>query len=95
MVKGLYTAYTGMRNEMRRMDILANNLANSDTYGFKKEGTTSRSFDEEMAVKLKDTSVYGLNQRIGDITYGVNSVRITQTGLREAIRSQTIILIWL
>lgn len=71
MVKGLYTAYTGMRNEMRRMDILANNLANSDTYGFKKEGTTSRSFDEEMAVKLKDTSVYGLNQRIGDITYGV------------------------
>ena len=51
MVKGLYTAYTGMRNEMRRMDILANNLANSDTYGFKKEGTTSRSFDEEMAVK--------------------------------------------
>ena len=37
MVKGLYTAYTGMRNEMRRMDILANNLANSDTYGFKRK----------------------------------------------------------
>ena len=29
MVKGLYTAYTGMRNEMRRMDILANNLFNA------------------------------------------------------------------
>lgn len=36
MVKGLYTAHTGMVNEMKRMDVLANNLANSDTYGFKK-----------------------------------------------------------
>ena len=32
MVKGLYTAYTGMVNEMKRMDVLANNLANADTY---------------------------------------------------------------
>ena len=28
MVKGLYTAHTGMVNEMKRMDVLANNLAN-------------------------------------------------------------------
>ena len=27
MVKGLYTAHTGMVNEMKRLDILANNLA--------------------------------------------------------------------
>ena len=31
MVKGLYTAYTGMVNEMKRMDVLENNLANADT----------------------------------------------------------------
>ena len=30
MVKGLYTAHTGMVNEMKRMDVLANNLANSE-----------------------------------------------------------------
>ena len=51
MVKGLYTAHTGMVNEMKRMDVLANNLANSDTYGFKKEGTTSHSFKNELAIK--------------------------------------------
>ena len=28
MVKGLYTAYTGMLNEQNRMDIMTNNLAN-------------------------------------------------------------------
>ena len=44
MVKGLYTAHTGMVNEMKRLDILANNLANADTTAYKKEGTTSRTF---------------------------------------------------
>ena len=38
MVKGLYTAHTGMVNEMKRLDILANNLANADTTAYKKEG---------------------------------------------------------
>lgn len=71
MVKGLYTAYTGMINEMKRMDVLANNLANADTYGFKKEGTTSHSFKEEMAIRIKDTSNYGLPRHLGGITYGV------------------------
>ena len=46
MVKGLYTAYTGMLNEQHRMDVLTNNLANADNNGFKKEGVTSQSCDE-------------------------------------------------
>ena len=34
MVKGLYTALTGMVNEMKRLVILANNLANADTTAY-------------------------------------------------------------
>ncbi len=34
MLKGLYTAYTGMINEQLRMDTITNNLANADTYGY-------------------------------------------------------------
>lgn len=71
MVKGLYTAHMGMVDEMKRMDILANNLANSNTYGYKKEGTTNRTFKDEMAIKIKDTSGNGLPKKIGGITYGV------------------------
>ncbi len=56
MVKGLYTAHTGMINEQHRMDTLTNNLANSATTGFKKEGATSQSFDSVLAYKIKDTS---------------------------------------
>ena len=48
MLKGLYTAYTGMIQEQQRMDTLTNNLANSDTTGFKKEGLTVPSTYEEL-----------------------------------------------
>ena len=57
MVRGLYTAYTGMRNEQRRLDIISNNLANSATIGYKEENVTSRSFKDMMAVKIRDGSV--------------------------------------
>lgn len=72
MVKGLYTAYTGMLNEQNRMDIMTNNLANASTVGFKKEGSTSQSFNSLLAYKLKDGSV-GLDrkQNIGRNTPGV------------------------
>ena len=50
MVKGLYTAYTGMLNQQNRLDVLTNNLANSATNGFKKEGSTSQSFDETLEI---------------------------------------------
>ena len=58
MVKGLYSAYTGMIHQQHRMDVLTNNLSNADTTGFKKEGATSQSFDSILAYKIKDTS-YG------------------------------------
>lgn len=59
MLKGLYTAYTGMLNEQHRMDVLTNNLANATTNGFKKEGTTSQAFDTVLAYKIKDLSEPG------------------------------------
>ena len=72
MLKGLYTAYTGMINEQHRMDTMTNNLANASTVGFKKEGATSQSFDDILTVKIKDQSV-GLQdvQRIGTNNPGV------------------------
>ena len=72
MVKGLYTAYTGMLNEQNRLDILSNNLANADTNGYKKEGTTSQTFADELAIKIKDTSYYSMPQRLGTMSMGVH-----------------------
>ena len=72
MLKGLYTAYTGMVNEQHRMDTLTNNLANSTTVGFKKEGATSQAFDEVLALKIKDTSESpNTARRLGTMSLGV------------------------
>lgn len=71
MVKGLYTAYTGMINQMNRLDVLTNNLANAATTGYKKEGATTQSFDKLYAVKIKDTSESGMARRLGKISLGV------------------------
>jgi flagellar basal-body rod protein FlgG len=70
MVKGLYTAYTGMVEEQRRLDVLSNNLANSDTVGYKKEGTVNQAFRNMLAIKIKDTGTYMMNYGIGDIRLG-------------------------
>lgn len=72
MLRGLYTAYTGMLNEQYRMDIMSNNLANADTTGFKKEGSTSQAYDEVMAVKIKDLSENpNTPKRLGNMSLGV------------------------
>lgn len=87
MLKGLYTAYTGMVNEQNRMDIMTNNLANASTVGYKKEGTTSQSFDDVLTLKIKDNSVGGrLTQRIGynspGVRLGENYTDYTQGSFR-------------
>ena len=72
MVKGLYTAYTGMINEQHRMDVLTNNLANANTNGYKKEGATAQSFSDQLALKIKDYTDAPFTARVlGIINPGV------------------------
>jgi flagellar basal-body rod protein FlgG len=87
MVKGLYTGYTGMLNEQKRLDIISNNLANATTVGYKQENVTNQSFDSVMAVKVKDESEYYNNRRIGSMNLGVKLGEVysdyTQGSLRQ------------
>lgn len=71
MVRGLYTGYTGMINEQKRLDIISNNIANSATVGFKKEGVTNQSFDDVLTLKIRDASVAYQDRAIGDMSLGV------------------------
>ena len=87
MVKGLYTAYTGLRNEQRRLDVISNNIANSNTTGYKKMGVTSQSFSQELAVRVDDDSDGYLVKGIGDVSLGVKIgetyTDFSQGGFRE------------
>ncbi len=71
MVRGLYTAMTGMVNQMNRMDVITNNLANSNTTAYKKEGASSQAFDRMMAIKIDDGSEHYIDRPIGFASLGV------------------------
>ncbi len=72
MLRGLYTSYTGMLNEQYRMDIMSNSLANVNTVGFKKEGSTSQAYSDVMAVKIKDwTETPNTPKKLGNMSLGV------------------------
>lgn len=88
MLRGLYTAWSGLVNEQNRMDVMTNNLANVSTVGFKKEGSTSQSFDDVLTVKIKDASVGLANvQRTGvrnpGVKIGENYTDYSQGSFRE------------
>lgn len=70
MLRGLYTAYTGMEAQQHKMDIVANNLANANTAGFKQDNVVFKSFSEVLAIKINDPEVKS-NTRVGKMTLGV------------------------
>jgi len=72
MVRGLYTAWTGMVNEQKRLDVISNNMANADTTGYKKQGVTSQSFDDEFTLRIHDNNQYNMTRKgIGHMNPGV------------------------
>ncbi|TCK93367.1 flagellar basal-body rod protein FlgG [Natranaerovirga hydrolytica] len=74
MVKGLYTATTGMMNQQKRMDTISNNLANVNTTGFKKDGVVVESFQDVLTYKLDNSP--NPNSRIGAMTLGVQTGQV-------------------
>lgn len=71
MLRGLYTAFTGMSNEQKRLDIISNNIANAATVGYKEENVTSQSFDEMLTIKIRDNSEAYIDKPIGKMSLGV------------------------
>lgn len=71
MVRGLYTAYTGMVNQQKRLDTITNNLANASTNGYKREGATAKAFSEYLTVKANDRTVGYITEPIGHMSLGV------------------------
>ncbi|PKM52683.1 MAG: hypothetical protein CVV02_00680 [Firmicutes bacterium HGW-Firmicutes-7] len=70
MLRGLYTAYTGMLAQQQKMDTISNNLANANTTGYKKEAVMFESFQEVYMIKINDPEQAG-NNRIGKGALGV------------------------
>ena len=87
MLRALYTGSTGMETEQKRLDVISNNLANATTVGYKKEGVTSQSFDDVLALKVRDESAMQTDSAIGTMSLGVKIGEVytdySQGSLRE------------
>jgi flagellar basal-body rod protein FlgG len=67
MIRGLYTGASGMKAEQNRMDVIANNLANADLTGFKRDTVSFKAFPELLIRRLDDDGVRKLPMGSVDI----------------------------
>ena len=58
MIRGWYTGASGMNVQQQRLDTIANNLANVDTAGFKKDVTSVKAFSELLLRRQDADGVY-------------------------------------
>ncbi len=58
MIRGLYTGASGMVVQMHQMDAIANNLANVDLTGYKRDLSAQKAFPELLLRRTSDDGVY-------------------------------------
>jgi len=58
LIRGWYTAASGMRAEQWRLDAVANNLANVDTDSYKRDVAAFKAFPELLLRRQDDDGVY-------------------------------------
>ncbi len=78
MIRGLYTGATGMIAETIRTDTTANNLANANTAGYKKDVAVNSEFNAMLVYRINDG---GQTTAIGDLGRGtlVDEVAVIHT----------------
>ncbi|HEV2812964.1 MAG TPA: flagellar hook-basal body protein [Solirubrobacteraceae bacterium] len=59
MERGLYIAASGMLSEMQRQDLIANDLANASTPGYKSDRTAQHSFAEMLLANRQTGATIG------------------------------------
>lgn len=71
MIRGLYTAVSGMITQEAKQDVVTNNLANVNTVGFKVDNLGVKSFNEVL-LSNRDKIVNGKNVKVnlGTINFG-------------------------
>jgi flagellar basal-body rod protein FlgG len=79
MLKGIYDAASGMLPQIIRQDATANNLANANTAGFKRELVIAQEFAQAQQ-KGMDRQADWHNQQVSEITIDFSQGRIETTG---------------
>ncbi|MFB9274587.1 flagellar hook-basal body protein [Cohnella cellulosilytica] len=94
MLRGLYTAASGMIAQQRRHDVITNNIANINTVGFKSGNAVNRTFPETLVYAMGGPNPS--EGKIGKLSTGVfseeNLLSMMQGDFKETYRSQDLAL---
>src|SRR3954449_1922827 len=73
MLRGFYTAASGMLTQQRKTEMLANNMANVNTPGFKADQSAVRAFPEMLLQRMEPGSGMAapVSRTIGSLNTGV------------------------
>ncbi|WP_371363143.1 Flagellar basal-body rod protein FlgG [Sporomusa rhizae] len=96
MIRGIYTSASGMLAETTRADTIANNLANGNTAGYKKDIAVSKDFASLLIRRINDgqdapnIGTLGIGAMIDEIAtiHTTGSVRPTDNPLDLAIEGK-------
>ena len=84
MIRGLYTSGWSMLALNKKMDVLANNLANSSTNGYKRDTVAMEGFPALLAKRLHDYTDGIATGTSGSSPSAMMWVRCIRTFNREA-----------
>lgn len=76
MFRGLYMAASAMVTEVKRVDVLANNIANADTNGYKGDRVVTGPFREVLISRINDDTPHSIYARTGGLTAETEGDRI-------------------
>jgi flagellar basal-body rod protein FlgG len=79
MIRGLYTAASGMVVGVARQDVWSNNLANSQTPGYRQDEVSLRSFPETLLKRYEAIAPGGV--ALGRLGYGVDVAAVVTSTL--------------
>lgn len=78
MLRGFYTAASGMITQQRKIDLLTNNMGNSNTPGFKSDQSAIRAFPEMLLQRIDQKNIpvdqpisYSQFKEVGSLNTGV------------------------
>jgi flagellar basal-body rod protein FlgF len=82
MNSGFYSAFTGFAARMNALDVLANNLANANTNGFKSQHAFYRTFNEWLQPEAETPMNLAVNQYgvLGGTRLDLSQGNLTTTG---------------
>ncbi len=70
MVRGVFTAASGMVAQQHRLDAISNNLANANTVGYKRDVSVHKAFPELLLRRMNDNGIIQFpyrNEPVGSI----------------------------